>query len=320
MDNIEEIKKTVTFRRLSLCKQLFQNGYDSSYNNDSLSKIIAVHNMHNSIELFLRSLFLHYGIRQEKTINIEFDVMLNEIDNWCRSNGRETLQYRQELRNLNQQRNHVQHHAIEPEYSTMDYWRVYTRLFFEKAFMQFYDINFETFSSIDLINDSIIAAILGKADSKRIEGKYDESAYYSKLGFQIASLSLSDNMPAEGFHSAFFLASNFHEMREMASLIEKISERIKMSERFTLLLTSGINSSEYANFQKITPNIMFSINGHPHFNDRDTEYTLEICNWVFEKVINWILMWQRNGIEIRVPDHMKEVISEISRNGIDFEK
>jgi len=319
MSEIDEITKAVTCRRLSLCKQLFLHGYNSSYKTDGLSKMMAVHNFHNSLELFLRSLFLHYNIRQEKTINIEFEVMLSEIDSWCSKNKKSTLPYRQELRNLNQQRNHVQHHAIEPETSTMDYWRVYTRLFFEVAFKQFYDIDFESFNSISLINDHIIGAILEKSSALKNESKFEESIFHAKLSFQVAALSFQENMPSEGLHSAFFLSSKFRGMSDVTSLIEKLTERIKMSEQFTLILTSGINSSDYTKYIYETPNIQFSINGYPHFNSRSgITYTAENCSWILETTINWILMWQRNGINVKVPDYMIDNIKKISEEGIDF--
>jgi hypothetical protein len=75
--------------------------------------MLAVHSFHNSIEITLRAIILRYEIRPEKEMNIDFESMLSEIDSRFRSEG-EKLSYRQEIRNLNQTRNFVQHHAHEP--------------------------------------------------------------------------------------------------------------------------------------------------------------------------------------------------------------
>jgi hypothetical protein len=123
--NITDEKDKVNFRRLLLAKQLYLHGLDHSKKAGALNKMIAVHNFHNAIEIALRAIILYYEIRAEKQLNIEFEVMLSDIDNHqdFKDQGIK-LPYRQDLRNLNQLRNLVQHHALEPEDSSMEDWRV----------------------------------------------------------------------------------------------------------------------------------------------------------------------------------------------------
>jgi hypothetical protein len=127
---LEEDKRKATYRRLLLAKQLYLHGLKHSRNPGALNKMIAIHNFHNAIETTLRAIFLHYEIRAEKQLNIEFESMLNEIDNneAFKEKGKR-LPYRQEMRNLNQIRNLVQHHVHEPEGSAMEDWRVFTSRF-----------------------------------------------------------------------------------------------------------------------------------------------------------------------------------------------
>ena len=86
------------------------HGIELSKNTDALSKMIAVHNFHNAIEITLKSIFLYHEIRAEKQLNIEFETMMSEIDSHqaFKDLGKK-LPYRQDMRNLNQIRNLVQH-------------------------------------------------------------------------------------------------------------------------------------------------------------------------------------------------------------------
>lgn len=53
---------------------------EHSYKEGALNKMVAVHNLHNALEIALKAIRLHYDIRREKEFNISFDAMLNEID------------------------------------------------------------------------------------------------------------------------------------------------------------------------------------------------------------------------------------------------
>jgi len=149
MTFFSEDQKTIIYRRLILSKQLYLHGLEHSNTSGDLNKMIAIHNFHNAIEISLRSIILAYEIRAEKQLNIDFETMLNEIDNYNKFKEKEMkLPYRQELRNLNQLRNMVQHHAVIPESSTMDDWRVFTKRFLSKAFEQYFNNEFDKISYI----------------------------------------------------------------------------------------------------------------------------------------------------------------------------
>jgi len=95
-------KARTTFRRLLLAKQLFLHGIDHSEKAGSLNKMIAIHNLHNAVEIVLRAIFLHFEIRPEKELNIGFENMLAEIDRYSDFKSQDIkLPYRQEMRNLN---------------------------------------------------------------------------------------------------------------------------------------------------------------------------------------------------------------------------
>ncbi len=67
IQSVDEEKRKITQRRLLLSKQMYEHGNEISRNADALSKMIAVHNLHNSIEITLKAIFLFYEIRAAET-------------------------------------------------------------------------------------------------------------------------------------------------------------------------------------------------------------------------------------------------------------
>src|SRR5262245_8036487 len=127
-----------TFRRLLLAKRLHAHGLDHARMFSALDKMIAVHSLHNAIEVTLRAIVLTHEIRAERELNIDFETLLNSVDQFpeFRQKG-ERLPYRQELRKLNSVRNLVQHHGHEPETSTMEEWRILSTRFLGRALKQY---------------------------------------------------------------------------------------------------------------------------------------------------------------------------------------
>ena len=131
----------IVLRRLLLSKEFYFNAVCESELASELERMIAVHNFHIAIEILTKAVLLHHEIRGEKTLNIDFESMLAEIDKQPPFKARNIkIPYRQELRNLNQYRNLVQHHAMVPEQSVMDDFRVFTRRFLEKSIPLYFDI------------------------------------------------------------------------------------------------------------------------------------------------------------------------------------
>lgn len=318
--DIEEDKRNATFRRLLLAKQLYLHGLDSSFKAGALNKMIAVHNFHNAIEVVLRAIFLQHEIRAEKQLNIDFESMLNEIDNHQKFKDAERrLPYRQEIRNLNQLRNLVQHHAVEPESSTMDDWRVFTKRFLIRTFSEYFGLNFDELSSVSLINDQRLRALLILASEKVTMSDWATAISLTKIAFEYSSSSIASALPSEGFNSSFFVTTRFRdEDRELARAINSIYQRIREAETLSGVLASGVTLTQLKKFEDSTPHVMFAIDGTPHLQGR-AEYTQDECKWSHDFVVNTIINWQLLGLEPSVPegaiDACNRLISEEEKKG-----
>jgi hypothetical protein len=291
LDRTDE-KGRATFRRLLLAKQLYLHGIDHSARSGAMNKMIALHNLHNAVEIVLRAIFLHYEIRAEKELNIGFESMLNEIDrdSHFRSHGIK-LPYRQEMRNLNQVRNLVQHHATEPASSTTEEARVFTRRFLERAYSTYFDCDFDTVSSVEMVEDEHLRQLLELAQLEIQKANLKKALTLIEAAFNWASAAIGEFLPKEGNYLDYFdelrdfaevLGDIFGELQSpteprsplgpmgaykelgqrLSRFEQHLSDALKYvltrSSYYTALFSSGVDFVEYRRFNECTVITRFS--------------------------------------------------------------
>ena len=124
----DEERRVVLTRRLVLAKELHSRGVAYSMKSDGVSKMIAVHLIHNSLEVLLRAVATHYDLRDRDT---SFALLVRLIARE-KPEGK-VLGYKRELLNINGLRNMVQHDAHEPTESAMEECRVRARAADERS-------------------------------------------------------------------------------------------------------------------------------------------------------------------------------------------
>lgn len=298
---------TIT-RRLLLAKQLYVHALSHAQSSAALDKMIAVHNFHNAIEVVLRTIMLAYEIRPEREMNITFEAMLQAIDDAPAFREKSLrLPYRTELRKLNTTRNLVQHHAHEPEKATMEEWHVFSRGFLRKSLERYFKIQFETLSSIALIEDERLRRVLELHHKATTHTDWKASVCASKLAFEYASISLRQNLPS-GRSSWSFFARTRANTSEMKDLVDKIDKRFTESEHYVVLLTSGVKSGDYARFSRLRIFVHIMAAQNPHFESsmRQEEIERDEAEWVHEFVVQTIIGWQNAGLQPGVPEHLSD--------------
>jgi len=313
MINTEE---KLNLRRLLLCKQLYKHALNHSYQKGAINKMIAVHNFHNSIEILLKAIVLKYEIRGEKQLNIEFEVLLTEIDKFEGLKSKNLkLSYRQDIRNLNQSRNLVQHHAYEPEDSTMELWRVITKKFCTKTFNDYFDFDFEKFSSIDMISDSNLKKLLKMSWKCFEENDFKRSLHYSRVAFDFALDSISNILSLKTYSPIIDDLNIQNEETQKA--VSYLQNEILNSKYFASVLSTGTSFIELLKFENWTPRILFGESTYIiHFaSNTETapgyEITKESTNWVFDFTIEQIINWQLYGIDPKVPARYEKLVTKI---------
>lgn len=296
-------------KRVLLAKEFHLNGIESSRKNDPLNKMMAVHNFHISIEIAVKSILLKYEIRNEKTLNIDFESMLNEVDQFQEFKERGLkLPYRQEMRNLNLMRNMVQHHVIEPDESSMDDWRLFSYRFLKRVFDSYFEIDFDKVSRISFINDEGLRKYLEKAQQELDGGDYDTASCLAAGSFEYASLSVSDFIPNSS--SEFFITSSLGHSgvsRDLQDAFRKTLKRVDESEHFSALLASGVNLSDYKKYKDSSPFVYIMDGGNQHYDTYAGKiFDQESTAWLQNFVIATFIKWQQLGLNPKIPDHFLE--------------
>jgi hypothetical protein len=304
-------RRKTLLRRLTLAKQLYEHALDHSRNGAALDKMIAVHNFHNAIEVLLRAILLEHEIRVERSLNINFEQMLNEIDQFPKfSQKGQRLSYRQELGKLNSVRNLVQHQAHEPEGSTMEEWRVFTRRFLTRSFSEYFGEDFDSLTSLDLVSDNQLRAILSKSALWQINLDWKSALAASKLAFEYASFSIEDQLP-EGTRYPWSIpgelrTGNRDVDNEIKRAVEKVYDRIGVAERFAAILGSGVNLADLARYRRTPISVLISANGTPHFQLMNGDIVPDEVSWVHTFVVSTIIRWETVGLSPAVQEWCEE--------------
>jgi len=297
-------KRATTRRRLLLAKQLYEHALDHSRTGSALDKMISVHNFHNAIEIVLRAIHLEHEIRVERELNIDFEVLINEIDKFPKFTEKgQRLPYRQELRKLNSTRNLVQHHAHEPEGSAMEEWRVFSRRFLAAAYREYFEEDFDGLTPVDLIADTRLRRLLLRSSDNQTRENWRESLRACTLAFQYASSSLREYLPRPGFQSPLFeLHTGNQELDvRIERILGKVYERIAEAERYAAVLASGVNVANLARYQRTSISPTFTMSGSPTFEPQSKEIIADKVRWAWRFVVETIIRWQTTGLEPHVP-------------------
>jgi hypothetical protein len=302
----------IVFRRLMLAKELFLHGLDHSKRPGALNKMIAVHNFHNAVEVVLRSILLKYDIRVEKQLNMTFEVMLSEIDNHPLFRERAIkLPHRQELRNLNQIRNWVQHHAIEPESTTLDDLRVLTRRALEIICESYFEINFQSLTPIEMVDDEDLRTLLGISFTATEKKQLRDALVIGTITYKYAENSILGSLaePALTFVPSFDFPSyddwGTHKddprWKELQRAMTAINTKLEEISNLSVLSSTGMNLADWNKFHEGTPNVVFTIGGRAHVNLADRELDQEEVRSILNFILNTIIGWQMLGLKPTVP-------------------
>jgi hypothetical protein len=305
--------ETTVVRRLLLAKEFFAHGLNKSHGSGAIDKMMAVHNFHIGIEITLRAIMLHHHVRTEKTLNLEFEAMMSEIDSHGTFKGsNQKLPYRQELRNLNQLRNMVQHHAVEPELATIEDYRVFTKRFLIRAFNEYFATDFESLSRTSFVNNELLRRLIEKAEVRLAPGDTQGAIGLLALAWEYASRSISSFLPSS---DPFFFLSKVRSAdygREAERIAEAISDRIREAEKMTALFASGISLLSLKRFEGLVPSVTITMGGIPFVAwKRSAPYTSDEVEWGRDFVLESVLTWQNEGLEPGVPESFSNMAKSL---------
>lgn len=301
-----------TFRRLLLAKELYLHAVEHSHQPGAINKMIAVHNFHNSAEVTLRGITLFHEIRAERELNIDFEALLNTIDQAPKfKNDGQRLPYRQELRKLNSVRNLVQHHAHEPEESTMEEWRVFIRRFLERAYEEYFGSTFNEISGLTLVSDPQLRRLASLAERALSSRAWIEAASTAKVALTMATWSLLGTHSLARDQSRAVARMTMHRALEksglgqaLAPIVDGIVAKIEGVRDFAAIVGSGVPLAALERYERFGIGVSLPITGEIETLG-GKGVTEEDARWIHRFAIETILKWQTSQLDPHVPEQLK---------------
>ena len=285
----------ITNKRLLLAKKFYHSGMDFVNNGDSLSKIMAVHNFHIAIEITLKAVLFKKNIKIDKIRQIGLIQLFNEINKSEETTNQ--LPYKDEITKLNDNRNLAQHHSQFPNDETLDELKVVSRLFLEKVFDSFFNIELNDLTEISLISDSNLQKLLKKAMICISEGKFEDASSFCTVAFEYASSSIICRPAFKLFSSGI--------SPSITGVIEKVYDKIIENENLTYILATGIKLKDYREYKKTTPFIHNPLHSKPIFESKMGQtFNKERSKWLLDFVVDSIVKWQQLGVDPKVPENL----------------
>jgi len=259
-------------------------------------KMIAIHSLDNSIEYILRIIIKHLGIEEHHASNVNsivltdlFNAVNSYIKNYTTLEGKNTsLPYRNEIGQIRNLRNNVQHGLILPV-EELGYVMKYGNLFFEKVLKRIFCLLPNQISFSTLIDNPLVKPLLELAEIKIQDEKYLESIVASRDAFELARFLYQDSPHRTARFPA--LASLKRDFIDLYYYLSQIDDDI-------FILSSKISMDEYRKFTLYLDHIP------SEYNAQKRGYRLMQREWERDDAIfccdfasRTILSWQMDAID-----------------------
>ncbi len=297
-----------SFDRLVLAKELYQHAFNHSEMPGDFNKMIAVHNFHNAIEVVIRCIALEHEVRTEKDLNVGFvDLVKGIVKHGAFKTAGVRFPYRQDVSDLNAMRNLVQHGAHAPPQADMERWRVTTSRFLKQVFIDYFNLEFDKISPVDLVANETVRALLVSAQ-ERLAGKEPTLALLAaRQAFRLASKSIEETAVPTGFHRDLLMTLNDHALTKE---LDSIRQSIHRTRQYMALLATGLSPKDYARLRSSWPNANLTEDATIYFYNDQLADPAEAA-WSVDFVTEQIVRWQADGFEIEIEEHDQSFVDNL---------
>ncbi|MDP3948517.1 MAG: hypothetical protein Q8Q17_01055, partial [bacterium] len=180
---------------LVLAKAMFWRGCEFIHNTDGISRMLAMHNFDNALEIVLKQVAEKKGIKPGKEWEWKFSDLLK-----CLDNDTQKLQ----INGLHKQRNLIQHHGDIPDIETVIKYMGYTEDLLKDVFQKEFNISYADVSLSSLIKAPELKRLFSKAERFFEEGKYKNAIKQSEEAFVRAVFDFADIFLKAGVLTGYF--------------------------------------------------------------------------------------------------------------------
>jgi len=163
-------------RKLVLAKKLFLHGCDHSFQKDAISRMIAIHNFDNAIEMVLDCVVTKFNL----VLNGKSDKKskkywgFHDYLNAIKSSNKVKLPLENQIKELRDIRNGVQHRGDIPDIAMVIKYKGYTEDFLKEIIMDAFSIPYEELSLSTLIENRKLKEKVLKAEKAFEKKEYKD--------------------------------------------------------------------------------------------------------------------------------------------------
>lgn len=292
-------------KRLAFIKYLYKLGIGQSKQSEPLNSV-SILSFHDSAELFL-----HLALEYLEASKNDNDFMSYwESLNAKLSSGEITQ--KESMRRLNKARVQLKHHGTLPSNLDIESFRATISNFFNENTSIVFDIDFDSISMIDLVQNQGVKETLQKAENLMSEGKTPECLQSIAVAFAMLIRDYEKRKTTEYGNSPFFFGSDLsfhssffmHVEGELGEFIDKVKESIESIQNAIKILSLGFDYKKYAKFKLLTPYVAIDEDENYDMLDFPSEKNLtkEDCEFCFDYVIESAIRLQDFDFDISKDD------------------
>jgi hypothetical protein len=254
------MEEELHINQLLLAKQLFEHGIDHANKDGAINRMIAIHNIHNSIELILKTIAMKLKVAFEK--DPHFDKLIGDVGKSYKEKYDLDLPLISNMKNLNSTRNDVQHSGLAPSKEALEKYKYLGYEFIDVVVNNCFEIKFENLSLIEFIEDERLRYLIKLAEISIKENDIKKSMALLERSFFWTKLSIKNITPGVDLGSSSNLdwlkelfretqvnrktySNSFDIERKYRNHIDNIQENIGKS---ITLLSCGIDLKKYFPF------------------------------------------------------------------------
>lgn len=282
--------KNNLIKRLVLAKKIYLHGCSHAFNKDLVSRMFAVHNFDNAVEIILKCIAEKKKIRPRgKYYN--FEDLLNGI--------KEYPHFKTQIEGLHYQRNLVQHQGDVPDIETVIKYKNYVEDFFKEIIKKNFDLSYNELYLSRLIKNKELKEKVMEAEKTFGEKKYKECIKLCDKALITATFDVGDI-----FYKAGILTSYWGVGEEFRRAINKnYSEKYKETNFYNLAkdlskaILQGFTASTVMQF--LEEYKMDFLKHRERVENLQNLAESELRNQAqssLDFVTNLILKWQEEGI------------------------
>ncbi len=294
--------------QLIISKQIFLHGIEHSKKSGQINRMIAIHNIHNSIEIMIRTILYH---SDKKYSDKKFDELIGEANVVYKDLVGKDFPLIKQMKSLNSQRNMVQHDADDPSGNVVEKYSSLTKLFLEEIYQNFFNLDFDEISIINLIENYEIKALL-KLAKENIPINKNKSVLFLKRAFFWGISNIFRIFNSEFSYDYF--ADSLSWLDEVVTFSDL--KLIKDLDGFSIDLVKFQNTNEKYMHKRSILTSFQSFENHLGTYFSIIGFGLDIIDYNdFRKMTDkWNTIFSSNNLEKRIaiywPKNPQEVISD----------